>query len=327
MKKIHESKNSKKFNATINKVHEEIESAKNGVSNWRLKWKETYSDVYCYDLQFLLEDDIAFLESRYDGIYDLSRYHDDSKRTGQAIERVTLEDDNGEEYVCEFRKLDWLLSNSKIARAFSFINTGGITYSQIKRKRSEEDQGYDYYAAYDVNNNDLSLRVVNNNDDICFINSDLRQYSFDNKVIAEDEECITLIENKDESSRLEIELDRAGNVVRKSLMLGDYNYVMEGNDIVSAFARDIQLDIDAEMWVMVTYAMDQFEIGHLADDKLFDYVNNIKGKVINAIKGIKGDVPMNGLIRRLDIALSMISTKKIIPVEVVRKLGKTKKGR
>ena len=28
MKKIHESKNSKKFNATINKVHEEIENAK-----------------------------------------------------------------------------------------------------------------------------------------------------------------------------------------------------------------------------------------------------------------------------------------------------------
>ena len=81
-------------------------------------------------------------------MYDLSRYYDDSKREGQAIERVTLEDYNGEEYVCEFRKVDWLLSNSKIARAFSFINTGGITYSQIKRKRSEEDQSYDYYAVY-----------------------------------------------------------------------------------------------------------------------------------------------------------------------------------
>ena len=154
MKKIHESKNSKKFNATINKVHAEMDSAKKSANNWRVRWKETYSDVYCYDLQFLLEDDIEFLQSRYDGMYDLSRYHDDSKRTGQAIERVTLEDDNGEEYVCEFRKLDWLLSNSKIARGFSFVNTGGITYSQIKRKRTSEDQSYDYYAAYDVNNNE-----------------------------------------------------------------------------------------------------------------------------------------------------------------------------
>ena len=69
--------------------------------------------------------------------------------------------------------LDWLLSNSKLARSFSFVNTGGISYSQIKRKRTSEDQSYDYYAAYDVNNNDISLRFVNSNEDICFINSDL----------------------------------------------------------------------------------------------------------------------------------------------------------
>ena len=72
MKKIHESKNNKKFNATINKVHAEMESAKKSVSSWNLRWRETYSDVYCYDLQFLLEDDIDFLQSRYDGMYDFS---------------------------------------------------------------------------------------------------------------------------------------------------------------------------------------------------------------------------------------------------------------
>jgi hypothetical protein len=301
-----------------------MNSAKTNVSCWNLKWRETYSDVYCYDLQFLLEDDIDFLQSRYDGMYDLSRYYDDSKREGQAIERVTLEDDNGEEYVCEFRKLEWLLSNSKLVRNFSFVNTGSISYSQTKRKRSVEDQSYDYYAAYDVNNNDLSLRFVNSNDDIAFINSDLRHYSFGNKTIAEDEECITLIENKDENSRLEIEIDRAGNVVRKHLIQGDYNYVVEGNDIVSAFMGELELDVDAELWVMVTYAMDQFEIGKIKDSQLFDYVNVIKNKVINAIKGIKGDVPMDGLLRRLDIALSMISTKKIVHPEDIKGLKRKK---
>lgn len=325
MKKIHESKNSKKFNATINKVHEEMESAKKQVSNWRLKWKETYSDVYCYDLQFLLEDDIDLLQSKYDLMYDLSRYWDDSKREGQAIERVKLEDYDGEEYVCEFRKLDWLLSNNKLARSFTFVNTGEISYSQMKRKRTVEDQSYDYYAAYNVNDNQVSLRFVNSSEDICFINSDLRQYSFENKIIAEDEECITVIENKDEHSRLEIEVDRAGNVVRKHLSLGDCNYVMEGNDIVSAFMGEQELEINAETWVMVTYAIDQFEIGHIDDDKLFDYINTIKTKVINAIKGIKGDVPMDGLLRRLDIALSMISTKRLVPVEESKDLKKKRK--
>lgn len=324
MKKIHESKNSKKFNATINKVHEEMESAKKKVNGWNLRWKETYSDVYCYDLQYLLEDEIDSLESKYDCIYDLSRYHDDSKRAGQAIERVTLEDDRGEQYVCEFRKLEWLLSNSKLARCFNFVNTGGITYSQMKRKRNDNDQSYDYYAAYDVNNNDLSLRIVNGTDDICFINSDERQYSFENKTITENEECITLTEMKDNQSTLEIEIDRAGKVIRKHLTSGEYNYVVEGSDVVAAFCGDCELEIDVEMWVIVNYMIDQFEIGKLPDEQVFDYINGVKTKVINAIKGIKGDVPMSGLLRRLDIALSMISTKKIIPIEDTRNLRKRK---
>ena len=100
---------------------------------------------------------------------------------------------------------------------------------------------------------------------------------------------------------------------------------MEGNDIVSAFMGEQELEINAETWVMVTYAIDQFEIGHIDDDKLFDYINTIKTKVINAIKGIKGDVPMDGLLRRLDIALSMISTKRLVPVEESKDLKKKRK--
>ena len=39
-------------------------------------------------------------------MYDLSRYYDDSKREGQAIERVTLEDYNGE--VCHIFSPSWI---------------------------------------------------------------------------------------------------------------------------------------------------------------------------------------------------------------------------
>lgn len=326
MKKIHENKNNKKFNVTVNKIHAEMDSVKNITNGWSLLWKENYSDVYCYELQFLSRENITCLEDRYDGLYDLSRYHDDSRREGQAIERITLMDVDGEEYVCEFRKIDWLLSNGKIFRNFTFVNTGGISYSQTKRKRGIADQSYDYYAIYDVNNNDLTIRFVNGNTDICFINSDLRQYSFENKTIAEDETCITVIENKDEQSRLEIELDRAGNVIRKHLMQGEYNYVIEGEDVVSAFVGDDQLEKDDELMNAVTDMIAKFEIGMISDDELFDYVNNIKSRVINAIKGIKGDVPIQGLLRRLDVALSMISIKKIIHPEVANNIKEKKRN-
>ena len=190
MNKLHEGKNSKKFNATVNKVHEEMNSARKRVSTWNVNWQEFYSDVYCYDLQFLSTEDILCLEDKYESVYDLSRYKDDSKRFGQAIERVTIEDYYGEEYVCEFRKVDWLLSNGKLARAFEFYNNGSITYSQLKLKREIRDQSYDYYASYNVNDNELGLRIVNNEDDICFVNTDFRQYQYNNKSIIEDEEEI-----------------------------------------------------------------------------------------------------------------------------------------
>jgi hypothetical protein len=312
MKKINESKNSKKFNYTINKVHSEMESVKRNLSGMHLKWKETYSDVYCYDLQFKLKSDIESLESKYELLYDLSRYYDDSKREGQAIERVTLTDDEDERYVCEFRKLEWVLSNSNLVRTFDFVNTGEIKCAQIKRKRTDADQSFDYYAAYDVNSNDLSFRVLNNNTDMCFINSKDRRYSMDNKMIIEDEESISLVETKEDNSELRVELDRAGNVIRKYLTLGDYNYVVEDDKLLYAFMKDEAINIDAELWIMVMFAMNEFEIGNIDDKEIFNYINVIKSKMIYAIKSIKGDVPIDGLSKRLDIALSMISTKKII---------------
>ena len=120
-----------------------------------------------------------------------------------------------------------------------------------------------------------------------------------------------MIERIGENTSLLIELDRAGNVVRKHVNLGDYNYVIEGNDIVCAFVNDVSLDIDAEVWVNVMHALNNFEIGKLGDNEIFNYINEIKLKVIHAIKFIKGDVLLDGLSKRLDIALSMISTKKI----------------
>lgn len=312
MKKIHEMKNNKKFNATINKVHAEIDSAKKVLGQWNMNWTEKYSEVYCYDLQFKLEDDIAYMESMYDYLYDLSKYYDDSIREGQAIERVRLEDDKGEEYLCEFRQLDWFVSNSKLIRAFTFYNTGAITYSQVKKRRDKEDQSYDYYSAYDVNSNELSLRIKNNSDDICFVNSGVRKFNYENKIILEDEESISLVENKEDGRSLSIELDKAGNVIRKHLLIGDYYYLMEGNDLVSALIGEDSIEINDELSLMVLFAINEFEIGKIDDNQVFDYINSIKVKMINAIKAIKGDVPLDGLMRRLDVALSMISTKKIV---------------
>ncbi len=74
---------------------------------------------------------------------------------------------------------------------------------------------------------------------------------------------------------------------------------------------------------MLMFAISEFEIGKISEGQLFDYINEIKEKMINAIKAIKGDVPADALKRRLDIALSMISTKRIVAVpEPINKKSK-----
>ena len=324
MKKINERKNSKKFNATVDKIKEEMGYALNYTSNWRVRRNETYSDVYCYDMQFLSPEDIGRLTGKYSGLYNLSRYLDDSKREGRALKRVTLEDDKGEEYHCEFRKVEWVLLNTKLARAFTFKNTGKINYVQMKRKRTADDMSYDYYADYDVNSNDVSLRFVNYDEDICFMNSDLRQYAFGNKAIFEDEERITLSESHDDREQLEIVMDRAGKVLMKYVTSGDYVYIIEGDDLVSYTCGEEQREITEEVLSTLKGVMSTYELNNISDGEYFEYVNGIKIKIINAIKGIKGDVPLAGLSRRLDIALSMISTKRIVPVEEKRELKKKK---
>mgnify|MGYP005607638867 CR=1 FL=1 len=95
-------------------------------------------------------------------------------------------------------------------------------------------------------------------------------------MILEDEECLSLSETKEDGQTLRIELDKAGNVVRKHLIIGDYYYLVEGDDLVSAFVSDNDLEINDELYLMVLYLINGFEIGKIDDNQLFDYINSIK---------------------------------------------------
>ncbi len=318
MKNIHKEKNAKKFNATIDKVHQEMQHVEKVASDWRVRWDEKFSNAYCYDLQFLLEDEIAWLESLYDGCYDLTDGADSSKRIGAALKRKTLVDDeSNEEYVVEFRNIEWILTNSKIGRIFNFNSSGDIKYSQIKRNRKSTDDSYDYYAGFNVNDNSLAIRFVKQNEDLSFrYDGDTRLFQTDGLSLLENTDTIELSVVNDIDHKLVMNFNRLDKMESKVLTVREDTFILFGNELVGASRRIdddvIDLTIDDRLRERVDAELAKFDIGHLNKKELLTIISNIKTRTINAIKGVSNDVPVNGLAKRLAIALSMISTKQVL---------------
>ncbi len=320
MKKINEAKNAKKFNATINLVKEEMDSVRRNVGDWNVRWDEKFYNVYCYDLQFLLEDDLYLLQSKYDGIYDLSEGYDDSKRSGAALHRVTLEDYSGEEYHCEFRTVEWKLYNSKLYREFVFYNEGDITYSQYKRNRKDDDRSYDYMARYNINDNNVYMTFANIEDKLSIVlNGRKRCIGINGITIMEDGDTMKIEESKQGMDTYIINLNNLGQVESRVFRCEDDIYVFCNGELISATRRvgtecvDIPSEeIDLEY---LNKRMLKYTFSAVSDEEVLGVTNGLKLKLINAIKSIKGDVILDGLSRRMDILLSMINAKNAPVVE------------
>ncbi len=330
MKKINESKNSKKFNATINKVHEEMIHVEKVASSWNAKWRETLSKAYCYDLQYLTEDEIAWLESINENRYDLTDGADNSKRIGAALRRETLSDENGEIYECEFRNIEWLITSSKIGRIFNFDSSGKIKYSQIKRNRKETDDSHDYFTGYNVNDNSLAIRFTKTNEDIAFLaEGDSRAISTDGIVISEDSNGLEITEEKDIDHRLVIRFNGLGKMESKEMIYYADTYEFYGNELVRATRRIdddvIELSLDDEWIKKIFEELTSYQIGLLHKKEVLTIIENAKTRVINGIKAIINDVTLKGLSERLYIALSMISNKQVLKDPPLKKEKKPNK--
>lgn len=102
-----------------------------------------------------------------------------------------------------------------------------------------------------------------------------RKFIFGNITLMENDDVISLSENKDNSSLL-IEMDKSGEVVRKHLKINGYNYIIEGDGLVCAFINDEFLSINDEDFINVMHVLNTFQIGTMKDDHIFSFVNGIK---------------------------------------------------
>lgn len=344
MRQINESKNEKKRNYTINKVYEEMEYKQKYLEKWNATISETFTNIYSMDIYYLYKNNkqlVHQLENKYYSQFDLLdiyKYIKDKQKLDEPIEqplkRITLYDEEGNDYDCEFRQIE-IISNtaSKIKRKFIFQNNGDITYYKYKKK----SVNIDYKAKYNVNSNDLiitfdldneklHLESYNNIQYITYNNLSIETNTLDgSKKISYKQD-----NNKKQTIEFTIEINKNSKITNKYIILKNYSI---DNTLESTYEFYYNQDLligalyfskehkkynmfeDQELTNLANNILSTINKDNLVFNtnpkELEKIITEIKEKTFNLIKSIKNDIPLYGLEKRLDITLSNLFAKPI----------------
>ncbi len=143
----------------VEKVLEEIKRAENYLRDWNVGWYEQYLDAYSTSLYNTGMADVEAIERKYQKLYKLANVYHPETKIGIPLKKAVLEDYCGNQYECEFGRIDWIgMKSKKATRSFSFNNNGVIKYDKIA-KSVKNTKGYSYSASYSVLNDDFDLRL------------------------------------------------------------------------------------------------------------------------------------------------------------------------
>ena len=344
MRQINESKNEKKRNYTINKVYEEMEYTQKYLEKWNATISETFTNIYSMDIYYLYKNNkqlVHQLENKYYSQFDLLdiyKYIKDKQKLDEPIEqplkRITLYDEDGNDYDCEFRQIE-IISNtaSKIKRKFIFQNNGDITYFKYKKK----SVNIDYKAKYNVNSNDLiitfnldneklHLESYNNIQYITYNNLSIETNTLDgSKKISYKQD-----NNKKQTIEFTIELNKNNKITNKYIILKNYSIdntlestyefyynqdLLNGALYFSKEHKKHNMFEDQELTNLANNILSTINKDNLVFNtnpkELEKIIIEIKEKTFNLIKSIKNDIPLYGLEKRLDITLSNLFAKPI----------------
>lgn len=346
MKKINKNKNSKKRNATINKIFEEMKYTEEHLKRWNISWLEQCSDAYSMDLYYLSRNNLSKVQALEEKYHNQFKLLDEYKleteadklsiRTGEPLKKVILYDEEDNDYICEFGIIKWYeASSNKTKRNFLFKNNGDIEYSQESKNTKNTHTKIDYNAKYNVNSNDLDISFNIDNNNLQAIIHDNIQYITYNNFSVE----INMVDgskkisyngekHQNQSISFEIVLYKDGNIKSKSIQIKNYdhnnqvnsiyNFKYQKNNLIEAIyinkqGKEFDMLINPELTELANNILSTFYINYPFFNKNKEELNNsiesIKEHLYKAIKSIKGDVPLFGLSRILDITLSKINTK------------------
>ncbi|MCH5167644.1 MAG: hypothetical protein J1F35_07140 [Erysipelotrichales bacterium] len=156
----------------INRVLNEMNLAEEFATAWNASWSEQLTDCYNEDLYHLGGERIKRLQDKYGAHYIMPNIYNKPEINGLPLRTETLADDEGKEFICEFRQIDWVGMNShKAEREFSFKNNGDIHFTKtIKTRNTNSNRTNDnvskkrereisYNSVFNVLSGDFSLEI------------------------------------------------------------------------------------------------------------------------------------------------------------------------
>lgn len=323
MKAINKNKNAINKNYIYNKVIDEM----NGILDKIINYNISYMDCYGLDLYYLDDDKLVELENKYDYIYELSSAMGKYDRELSPLYKTVLYDYVDNAYECEFNIIKLNINSNKCKKEVIFNSNGDIRYSN--NTKGKRDNKINYSIKYNIDNNDITIIFKNNdnvleidiNKNIINIKDNDLSIMIDTGIYTKSINYIYNIDNK--KVIFEITLDAYNDVISKNIIVRNIDlecsYYLEykGNIVYNAYVEDKFerrniLDNDLIMnyiTLLICSCMNENPRLCYDDNNLNILIDLIRDKLFNNIKGIKNDILLDGLNRRLEMVLALIKSQ------------------
>lgn len=279
----------------VKKVLEEMEHAEEyALKIWNANWWEQYVDAYCLLLYYqICEADVREMERKYGGGYNLANAFYSKDSIGIPLAKKILVGDNtltGEtdiNFECEFGRINWCgMTSHKAKRHFSFANNGDIDFSkEVKRRQTlQNPRKISYMSSYNVLSSDFVVKI--------FID-ELKQSQMethnqhDHLAIALNGNDILMFFNG-------IEIIQNLNTKIKTIRKYDDCYSNPSIIYEAVLNLDDRLEMDTDVIPMC------------------EVVEQAESQIIEMLKCIKGELPLQGLTERIDNCLKLLEEQHVL---------------
>ncbi len=276
----------------VEKVLEEMQKAEEYVKNWNACWYEQLLDAYCLSFHYEIgETNVRDIERKYEPRYKLANAFYSGDSIGIPLVKETLVGDNsltGEtniNFECQFGRIDWYgMSSHKSTRHFSFNNNGVIEFSKAMKACKKQTLQHPNRISYDT-----SFNVLSNGFDISItldhLTEDWREkYKYDYFTFSLKD---TILQEKFNDVEITRDLCTGIGVVKITK-----NKQNDENIIAKNLSEKI-------------ISSDNFDFN-------VDAVQQTEARIIEMVKCIRGELPLFGLVERIDNCLNLIDKEKYL---------------
>lgn len=316
----------------VEKVLKEMEKAEKTLIEWKAYWKEIYTNCYVDDITRINCDRRVYRGNSYDEIYASKLGLEFLKIDPFSIIREPRSSSlknlvsNGN-HECQVNTILWkdIRTNNSV-RQIEFNSDGNISLT----KKGRHSQNMCYESSYNVGSSNFTFDIeIPHIDDIIISASD--------KLFEIKHSNMDIINNLDKNTKtIVIKCINNRGKVNKTYVFKIDN---QNNIFIKCYSREGRLLFkDTFTNLMINSSMEELCIPLLlqnliqeslkqsaTDLDLVSVLNDFEMYCINILKGLKGEIPLTGLVKRIDCCVSTIESKLKANDIGIQKINRRKK--